>query len=372
MLSLTHESSRKSTGVRVQQHGLPLYFFGLFGPIRTYAHDFDRTENGFNGWNEGMTPFWKVAGPVTCVALISAAAILSPVYQRRATERKFAEAARAYRVRAEQGDAPAQYGLGNSYRRREGVPLDYAEALRWYLKAADQGDAKAQYGLGFMYRNGQGVPQDNAEAVRWDRKAADQGYAEAQYVLGLVYSRGEGVPPDDAEAVRWYRKAADQNYAPAQRALGLSYFRAVPRDDVESLRWFCKAAAQGDRFSQAHLTVSYFKGQGAPRNYAEAAHWSGKVAVSCFETINGGPLGRWMLILAILSAVGVLAVPQRRWGQFNWLPWVLLFAALATKVDHELVTGRMLWFAVFAVFAILSAIMTVGLAVEAARIEMRY
>ena len=52
--------------------------------------------------------------------------------------------------------------------------------------------------------------------------------------------------------------------------------------------------------AQARLTVSYFKGQGAPRNYTEAARWFGKVAASCFETINGGPLGRWMSILAIL------------------------------------------------------------------------
>lgn len=316
-----------------------------------------------------MRPFGKVAGPIAYVALVFAAATLWPVYQKRATERKFAEAARAYGVRAEQGEATAQYGLGNSYRRGEGVPLDYAEARRWYRKAADQGDGKAQYGLGFMYRNGQGVPQDDAEAVRWLRKAADQGDALAQDVLGLMYSRGEGVSGDDAEALRWYLKAADQNFAPAQRELGFSYFRgqAVPRDDAESLRWFRKAAGQGDRLAQARLAVSYFKGQGAPRNYTEAARWFGKIAASCFETINGGPLGRWMSIFAILAGVVILVVPQRRWGRFNWVPWALLFAVLATKVDQELLSRRLLWCAVFAVFAALSAILTIGLAVEATR-----
>src|SRR5690348_16846816 len=110
-----------------------------------------------------MTLGGRVAG--AWVGLISAAAVLWPVYQKRAIERNFAEAAMAYRVRAERGDAPAQYSLGNSYRRGEGVRRDYAEALRWYRKAADQGDAKAQYGLGFMYRHGEGAQRDDAEEI---------------------------------------------------------------------------------------------------------------------------------------------------------------------------------------------------------------
>jgi Sel1 repeat len=316
-----------------------------------------------------MTPFWKIAGPVTSVALISAAAVFWPIYQRVATERKFAKDAQAYRVRAEQGDATAQYRLGNRYRRGEGVTRDYGDALRWYRKAADQGDANAQYGIGFMYRNGQGVPRDDAEAVLWLRKSADQGYALAQDVLGLMYSRGEGLSRDVGEALRWNQKAAEQNYAPAQRALGFIYFygRGVPQDDAESLRWFRKAAAGGDTLAQARLAVSYFKGQGAPRNYIESSRWFGKLAISCVEKLYGGTLGRWMSIIAILALLVILAVPQRRLGRFIWVPWALLFAALATQVDRELLAGRMPWFGVFAVFATLSAILTIELGVEAAR-----
>jgi hypothetical protein len=58
-------------------------------------------------------------------------------------------------VRAEQGDAKAQYRLGASYAYGEGVPKDYTEAVRWCRKAADQGDVDAQYVLSDMYRNGQ-------------------------------------------------------------------------------------------------------------------------------------------------------------------------------------------------------------------------
>src|SRR6266702_1426909 len=121
-----------------------------------------------------MTSLRKMAAPVTCVAVICGAAILWPVYKKRAIERKLAEAARVDRVRAEQGDANAQYSLGVSYAWGKGVPQDYAEAVRWYRKAADQGDANGQYSLGFSYAQGLGVPQDYAQAVRWYRKAADQ------------------------------------------------------------------------------------------------------------------------------------------------------------------------------------------------------
>ena len=93
---------------------------------------------------------------------------------------------------------------------------DYPEALRWYRKAAEQGDARAQYNLGNMYRNGRGVKQDNHEAMRWYRKAAEQGEALAQSNLGVMYAEGRGVKRDDREAVRWYRKAAEQGHASAQ------------------------------------------------------------------------------------------------------------------------------------------------------------
>src|SRR5438128_229016 len=99
-----------------------------------------------------MISFWKIAAPVTCVAVICGAAILWPVYKKKAIERKLAEAARVDRVRAEQGDAKAQHSLGVSYYQGEGVPRDYDEAVRWYRKAAEQGDANAKYALGVMCR----------------------------------------------------------------------------------------------------------------------------------------------------------------------------------------------------------------------------
>jgi tetratricopeptide (TPR) repeat protein len=112
---------------------------------------------------------------------------------------------------------------------------EYAEAVKWYRLAAEQGDAVAQFNLGNMYNNGEGVPQKSAEAVKWYRLAAEQGYAVAQFNLGNMYRIGNGVPENDAEALKLYRLAAEQGDAQAQVNLGFIYDngRGVPQDGAE-------------------------------------------------------------------------------------------------------------------------------------------
>lgn len=76
---------------------------------------------------------------------------------------------------AEQGNAKAQFKLGNMYRKDDGVTQDYAEAVRWYELAAEQSTATAQLSLGSMYRFGMGVIQDNVYAHMWWNIAASRG-----------------------------------------------------------------------------------------------------------------------------------------------------------------------------------------------------
>src|ERR1700674_5654986 len=88
-------------------------------------------------------------------------------------------------LKAEQGDADAQYNLGFLYANGEGVTLDYTEAANWYRKAAERGDARAQLKLGVLYDHGMVMTTWNhVEAAKWYRKAAEQGNAEAQTRLG--------------------------------------------------------------------------------------------------------------------------------------------------------------------------------------------
>jgi len=76
------------------------------------------------------------------------------------------------------------------------------------IRAAEQGDAEAQYNLGEAYTKGEGIPQDYAEAVKWTRKAAEQDYPRAQYNLGEAYEIGWGVPQDYISAYMWFNIAA--------------------------------------------------------------------------------------------------------------------------------------------------------------------
>ncbi len=176
---------------------------------------------------------------------------------RKATEGK-AQAEKGMeelKLAAEQGDAEAQFRLGQMYYEGEGVPQDNAEAFKWYRMVAEQGDASAQYRLGWMYHSGKGVPQDYAEAVRWYRTAAEQGHANAQFILGFMYENGEGIPQGDVEAVKWFRMAAEQGIALAQYSLGEMYIngRGVAQDYIEAHKWYNLAAS---RFSSDDTDMS--------------------------------------------------------------------------------------------------------------------
>ena len=91
--------------------------------------------------------------------------------------------------------------------------------VKTYRKAAEQGDAKAQFNLGDCYYFGKGIKKDYNEAVQWFRKAAEQGHASAQFILGHCYDAGDGVSKDTAKAIEWYKKAAAQGQEDAKKEL---------------------------------------------------------------------------------------------------------------------------------------------------------
>ena len=117
---------------------------------------------------------------------------------------------------ATEGDATAQFDLGDRYFKGEGVPQDNGEAIRWFRLAAEQGHAGAQFNLGLMYANGRGIPQDDGEAARWYRLAAEQGHAGGQFTLSLMYGAGRGVPQDYVAAHEWANLAAAQGHENAR------------------------------------------------------------------------------------------------------------------------------------------------------------
>jgi hypothetical protein len=83
-------------------------------------------------------------------------------------------------------------------------PAKAADRIAQYRKAAEQGDAEAQFYVGEAYYEGDGLAQDYSLAVKWWLKAAEQGCAAAQHQLGCAYSSGEGVPRDYVQAYKWF------------------------------------------------------------------------------------------------------------------------------------------------------------------------
>ena len=134
------------------------------------------------------------------------------------------------RAIAKQGDAEAQYTVGEIYDYGESVQEDYAEAMKWFRLAADQGNAEAQFNLGVMYYFGVSVPKDYAEAMKWFRLAADQGYAEAQNNVGTMYGNGRGVQQNYTEAYTWLSIAAAGGYDAANQNLNIVAEELTPEE----------------------------------------------------------------------------------------------------------------------------------------------
>lgn len=76
---------------------------------------------------------------------------------------------------------------------------------------AGQGDANAQWMLGQALLTGNLGTTDEVEGVRWLQLAADQGHALAQRDMGMLYEQGQGVTQDTLEAFFWYSLASRQD-----------------------------------------------------------------------------------------------------------------------------------------------------------------
>jgi TPR repeat protein len=127
------------------------------------------------------------------------------------------------------------------------VSRNLPRAIHWLTKAARRGNHKAQYFLGLSHERGEGLAQDYTKAVHWYRIAAEQGSRQAQCNLADKYEHGLGVERDLPLAAHWYRKSAEQQIAPAQYSLGILYLegRGVATDPDQGKYWLQQAAMQG-------------------------------------------------------------------------------------------------------------------------------
>lgn len=123
-------------------------------------------------------------------------------------EGRYERAVSLWTIAAEDGDHWAQYYLGRSYRKGEGVTKDYRKAFFWFKKSAEKNNLKALNELGVMYRKGRGVVQNNRTALTYYYRAARASNGIAMRNIGYFYRRGiDVVKVDYVRAYFWYSLA---------------------------------------------------------------------------------------------------------------------------------------------------------------------
>ena len=87
-----------------------------------------------------------------------------------------------------------------------GFPHNSAQAAKFRQEAATQGEANAQYALGDSYESGNNptIPQNFETAVYWYQQSAERGNPLAQLALAGMYEMGRGLPQDIGKAASLY------------------------------------------------------------------------------------------------------------------------------------------------------------------------
>jgi uncharacterized protein len=133
---------------------------------------------------------------------------------------------------AEQGLDLAQMELGLDYLESADTQESLFEAMHWFERAAKQGNAPAQYQLGELYwSNDRGAQfavggdeqaihfsSSDTKALYWICKAAQNNLAQAQFSLGEVYVSGR-IMPNRIQSHLWLELAASNGSTDAKQSL---------------------------------------------------------------------------------------------------------------------------------------------------------
>jgi TPR repeat protein len=111
-----------------------------------------------------------------------------------------------------------------------------SENLSELVLKAQSGNAQAQYKVGMTYYFGESIPQNYAEAVKWLRLAAEQNVVSAQRLLGFCYSEGHGVEKNEVLAFVWWAIAGAQGDGDALNLAEMSGKLMSPEQRDEGTR----------------------------------------------------------------------------------------------------------------------------------------
>jgi len=148
---------------------------------------------------------------------------------------------------AEQGNAEAQYKVGEMYETGRGVDQDREKAREWYTKAAKQDHPKSKYRLLFLDIQKSGMNVERKQQLVQLQKEANSGVGDAQYFLGKMYAAGVGVPKNISNAQTWLSKATFNGITEAETDL-IAVQEELARTEAAQAQK--KAAAEAERKKQ--------------------------------------------------------------------------------------------------------------------------
>lgn len=215
---------------------------------------------------------------------------------------------------AEQGNADAQFLLGEVYFDNKSNVFNKDTAIQWFKKAAEKGGVELRLKVARKLRNDADTTNKLfatelyvdvavhgnvdmqlkiADELRADSepmnrylvsKMYQNNYAQAnadeQLKAAWFFSGANRPKQENALALDIFRKLAEQGNVEAQFGLGFVYAngRGVAKDEVAAVQWYRKAAEQGDANAQVHMGFMYVKGQGVAKDEAQAVQWYRKAA----------------------------------------------------------------------------------------------
>jgi uncharacterized protein len=158
-------------------------------------------------------------------------------------------AIKEWRPLAINGDADAQFNLGQAYKLGRGVPVDFKLAEGWYRKAADQGHFQAEDNLGLiLFQNG-----DRPKAMPYIEKSANRGEPRAQYVLATALFNGDLAKKDWVRAYALMTRASANGLNQASASLA-QMDQFIPLDQRQkglAMARTLEAETQRPQFAQA-------------------------------------------------------------------------------------------------------------------------
>lgn len=183
------------------------------------------------------------------------------------------EAAKWYKLVAENGKASDWYRMAQIFDYGCGVNPDTQFANKYYSKALsafieaekNEKDVVLKLKIADMYYKGKGTDVNKTEAAKWYKLAADNGNSHAMYKYAVMSELGEGIEANQILAQEYYKKALmifETEYEVTQSpqlaykiAMLYEFGKGTEQNIEKALDFYTKAVENGLDYAQKRIDV---------------------------------------------------------------------------------------------------------------------